>query len=74
MSVFTEILQELADYSKAVDACTVSHENFLDFQRLEDRIERAYQNGYYSHSEKKALYNIAQAIHKDFRLVLGLDR
>ena len=74
MSVFTELLTQLAQYSAAVDACTVSHSDFIEFQRLEARIINAHNNGYINHTQKQALYNIAQGLHSDFRMILGLDR
>ena len=74
MSVFSEILRELATYSAGVDGCTVSHSDFIDFQRLGDRIERAYNNGYYKTAERDALRGIYRTIKAGFRSVLGLDR
>ncbi len=74
MSVYTEILQALTGYSAAVDAGTASHDDFTEFQRLEVRITRAYQNGYYKHPEYRTLIACYQYIKAGFRVILGLDR
>lgn len=73
MSVFTEILTELTQHSAAVDTGRVTPNSFIELQRLEDRIIRAYNTGYYTHTEKQALYNVAQALHKEYRALLKLD-
>lgn len=72
--MFTELLTALAGYSAAVDVGTVSHNDFAEFQKLEPRIIRAYQNGYYKHTEYRTLYNAYLYIKEGFRIVLGLDR
>lgn len=74
MSLYTELLQTLSQYSAAVDAGTVSHSDFTEFQRMEPRIIRAYQNGYYKHREYKTLIDTYLYIKEGFRIILCLDR
>lgn len=72
-SVFTDILQELAQQSAAVDMGTVTHADFVEFQRMEARIIKAYQTGYYKHTEYRTLINAYHYIKDGYRVVLGLN-
>jgi len=74
MSLYTELLQTLGQYSAAVDTGAATHSDFIEFQRLEVRITRAYQNGYYKHPEYRTLIACYQYIKAGFRVILGLDR
>lgn len=73
-TVFTEYLKTLADYSERVDNGQISHDDFIEFQKLEPRITKAYQNGYFKHPEYSALNTIYFFIKDGFRIVLQLDR
>lgn len=73
-SLFTDLLTTLAGYSAAVDTGTASHSDFIEFQKLDGRITRAYQNGYYKDREYRTLCNAYLHIKEGFRIVLGLDR
>ena len=72
-SVFTDILQELAQQSATVDMGTVTHADFVEFQRMEARIIKAYQTGYYKHTEYRTLINAYYYIKDGYRVVLGLN-
>lgn len=72
-SVFTDILQELAQQSAAVDMGIVTHSDFLEFQSMEARIIKAYQTGYYKHTEYRTLINAYYYIKDGYRVVLGLN-
>ena len=73
-TVFTDYLKTLADYSEKVDNGEVTHTDFIEFQKLEARIIKAYQTGYFKHPEYSALTTIYSYIKDGFRIVLQLDR
>lgn len=72
-SVFTDILQELAQQSAAVDMGAVTHADFAEFQRMEARIIKAYQTGYYKHTEYRTLINAYHYIKNGYRVILKLN-
>lgn len=73
-SVFTEILEKLAEHSAALDKGEASHNDFIDFQNLEARIIRAYNDNRFDPVSYRSLRGIAESLHRDYRLSLGLDR
>ena len=73
-SVFTDYLKTLADYSERIDTGEVTHDDFSDFQKLNTRITKAYQTGYFHKGEYEALIEIYYYLKDGFRIVLGLDR
>lgn len=73
-SVFTDYLKTLANYSEKIDNGEVTHTDFIEFQRLEARITKAYQTGYYHDREYRALNAIYFYLKEGFRIVLQLDR
>lgn len=73
-SAFTDILQELANYSTAVDNGTITHDDFISFQQLEARIIENYQAGHYQHREYKTLINAYYFVKEGFQTVLGLNQ
>ena len=74
ISVFTEILKELAAYSEAADTGTATHSEFLELQRLHVRIMDAHNTGYFNRSQYAALNAAYFDIKDNFREVLGLNR
>lgn len=73
MSVFTEILKELAEYSAAVDNGTATHEDFIEFQKLGVRIINAHNRGYFNRRQYSALDNAYFDIKEGFRIILNLN-
>ena len=73
MSVYTELLKILAEYSERVDAAEVGHDDFIEFQKLQPRIIKAYQTGYFKHREYTTLNNIYYYVKEGFRIDLGLE-
>lgn len=61
-SVFSEHLAELLKYSLRIDGGTIDGADFVALQRMEVRIVNAGNAGYYTHSEKKALYAICAGL------------
>lgn len=74
MSVFTEILKELAAYSEAADNGTATHSDFIELQRLNVRIMDAHNDGRFNVRQYKALSAAYFDIKDNFRVVLGLNR
>ena len=72
-SVFTELLQLLGEYSEKVDDGTLTHDDFGEFQKLESRIIKAYQRGYFHNREYRALTAAYYFIKEGARIVLRLD-
>ena len=73
MSIFTDYLKILADYSGKVDAREVTHDDFVDLQQLKDRIIKAYQRVCFRKTVHDALTTIYYYLHDGFRVVLQLD-
>lgn len=61
-SIFTELLKELSKYSYEIDCCM----DFVDIQRLKDRIIRAHNVGYINDKEKRSLFEIANILHEEY--------
>ena len=72
ISIFTEYLEILATYSDKVDAADVTPDEYIDYQRLEDRLLTAHNRGYFKQQDYKALMGIYYHIKEGFREVLGL--
>ena len=73
-SVFTEMLQQLAEYSAAADNGTATHSQFIELQRLNVRIMNARNTGHLREPQYKALSAAYFDIKDNFRVVLGLNR
>lgn len=73
-SVFTDHLKELWKHSAKLDTGKATHTDFINLQRLEARIINAPEIGYYSYTEYKSLYAIANTLHDDYRAALDLNR
>lgn len=73
-SVFTEMLQQLAEYSAAADNGTATHSEFIELQRLNARIMNARNTGHIREQQYKALSAAYFDIKDNFRVVLGLNR
>lgn len=63
-SIFTETLQELTKYSKRIDTMKVTDTDFVDFQELETKIIKRYENNYYKEPEYMVLSNLACKLHR----------
>ena len=63
-SVFTEYLQELADYSARTDTAKITDADYVRLQRMVPRIVSSYQNKYLNTWEYRAL-NCVYACVKD---------
>lgn len=72
ISVFTEYLKTLADYSGKVDTGEITPEDYIEYQELEARIINAYQKGYFTSQQYKSLTAAYYEIKDGFRVVLGL--
>lgn len=73
-SVFSELLAERLKHSLKIDGATVTGEDFIELQKLEARITRAHQTGYFNGNAARALSSIAAELHNDYRTALKLDR
>lgn len=73
MSVFTEYLQQLAGYSEKVDTGAFTHDDFIEYQRIEPRIVKAYKDGRFHDREYRALIAVYQYVKEGARIILGLD-
>ena len=74
LTVYTELLQDLADYSAAVDEGTITDAEFVELQQLEGRIIRGYKGNRYTRPEYQALITIYQRVKDGARVVLRLDQ
>ena len=72
-SVFSEHLATLLKHSLKLDGGTGTDADFLELQKLEARITRAYNTGYYRGEAAQALTAIAGQLHKEYRQALRLD-
>ena len=73
-SVFTELLQQLGEYSEKVDDGTLTHDDFGQFQFLEPQIISAYKSGHIHNIEYRVLTGAYYYIKDGAREVLGLDK
>lgn len=73
ISVFTEILQALGEYSEKVDCGTITQEDYTEYQQTGARIIRAYKTGRFQNDEYRALLGIYHYTAEGARYVLGLD-
>lgn len=73
ISVFTELLQQLAACSVKVDTGTLTHEEFDGLQSLLPRIVKGRQEGRFNSSEYDALTSAFYNIRDGACIVLGLD-
>lgn len=58
-SVFTEYLQELGRYSGKIDRGTLSENDFVELQQLQERITNGYNIGYYDLARRQILRSAA---------------
>ena len=73
-SIFSEYLANLLKFSLKIDAGIYFVDDFVKLQRSEARVINARNDGYINYTEYKALYSIASELHKQYRIVLKLDR
>ncbi len=73
LSVFTDILKELCEYSEKVDTGTATHEDFGNLQKLQPRIIKAYQEGRFHRPEYTALMNTYFRNMEEYRQALGYN-
>ena len=73
-SVLSEYIAALLKHSLLLDGGRETDNSFIELQKLEARITRAYQTGHYNDAEHKALTALAAALHKEYRAALKLDR
>ena len=73
ITVFTELLQELAEYSARVDTGEITHDDFVELQRIEPRIIRGRQDHRYEGEAYRALVGAYHYIKDGARIVLDLD-
>ena len=73
-SVFTELLQQLAEYSAAADNGTATHSEFIELQKVNVRTMNARNTGHINEYQYKALSAAYFDIKDNFREVLGLNR
>ena len=74
ISVFTEILGQLAEYSAAADTGTATHSQFIELQKLNARILNDRNTGYFNARQFTALEQAYLDIKDNYRVVLGLNR
>lgn len=72
-SVFSECLAALLKHSLKLDGGTGTDTDFIDLQKLEARITRAHNTGYFDGAAAQALTSIAAQLHKDYRTALKLN-
>lgn len=58
-SIFTEYLQELTRYSAKIDRDTFREADFVELQKLQERITAAYNNNYFTLERRQMLRRIA---------------
>ena len=71
---FTEYLNQYARYAADLEAQTVTHEQFSDFQRAGAEALADQNAGRMSHEERKVLDRIYFYLKPGFREQLDLDR
>lgn len=74
VTVFTEVLRDLAEWSERVDDGSITNNEFAELQRLEPRILRARHEGRFEADEYRALMSIYHYIKDGARCVLHLDQ
>lgn len=73
ISVFTEILQALGEYSEKVDTGELSPDDYTEYQQLKARTIRAYKTGRFNNDEYRALLGVYHYIEAGARYVLEMD-
>ena len=73
-SVLSEYIAALLKHSLLLDSGRETDESFIELQRLEEKITKAYQTGYYNDTEYRALNVLASALHKEYRVLLKLEK
>ncbi len=73
MSVYTETLKELARYSKRIDDAKANDTDFVELQKLRDRIIEWEHHGYYNSNKRKQLWNICNDLVDECREVIRLN-
>lgn len=58
-SIFTEYLQELTRYSAKIDRATFREADFVELQKLQERITAAYNHNYFTLERRQMLRRIA---------------
>ena len=72
ITVYTELLQALATWSARVDEGDITHNDFVDLQRIGPRIIKARDDARYTSAEYNALMATFGYIVEGARSVLGL--
>ncbi len=70
ISVFTEIVLKIAHYSELIENMQISHDDFVEYQKLETRIINARETRHITHAQYKPLIHIYYLLLTDFRNAL----
>ena len=73
VSRYTDKLRELADFSAKIDRAIVNDADFLNIQRVRDKIEFDHAAGDYTEKQYRHLINIAFYLVDECRDVLSLN-
>ena len=72
ITVYTELLRDLAEWSARVDEGSITHNDFVDLQRIGPRIIKARDEGRYTSAEYHSLMATFGYIVEGARSLLGI--
>ena len=73
MSIYTERLKEIANFSGKIDRATVKESDFVVLQQLSAKICEDYNHGYYTMRQRSVLRSAVDMLIDDCRDVLRVN-
>lgn len=73
MSIYTERLKKIASFSAKIDRAAVNESDFVELQRLADKIIDDYNSRYYSMQQRNVLRSAVNILIDECRGVLRVN-